>query len=129
MSATTTTLGLEIFRTRNISDIRHQLERKAITCALIGGSSPEHLPIPIQIDDDILRGIYHLARLTREPKQLLSLSGEIGDIARHCYMDGIPPILTPSPTPIFGEDDLHLLELVDQIEELETKAMKGGILL
>jgi hypothetical protein len=44
-------------------------------------------------------------------------------------MDGMPAILKPSPMPIFGEDDLHLLELVDQIEELETKAMKGGILL
>jgi hypothetical protein len=122
-------LGAEIFRTRNISDIRHQLERKAITCALIGGSSPRYLPIPIQIDDELLRHAYHLVRIVNDSRHLLTLMDEVGDIIRHCYMDGIPPILTPSPTPIFGEDDLHLLELVDQIEELETKAMKGGILL
>jgi hypothetical protein len=129
MSAITTTLGAEIFRTRNISDIRHQLERKAITCALIGGSSPKHLPISIQIDDELLRHAYHLVRIVNEPRQLSTLMDEVGDIIRHCYMDGMPPIISKSPTPIFGEDDLMLLGLVDQIEELETKAMKGGILL
>jgi hypothetical protein len=129
MSLNSTTLGGEIFRTRNISDIRYQLERKAITCALIGGSSPKHLPIPIQIDDDLLRHAYHLVRIVNDPRHLLTLMDEVGDIIRHCYMDGMPPILTPSPMPIFGEDDLRLLELVDQIEELETKTTKGGILL
>lgn len=124
-----TTLGVEIFRSRNISDIRHQLERKAITSALIGGSLPAHLPIPIQIEDYLLRGIYHLARLTKEPLRLLEITGETGDIIQHCFRDGMPPILTNSATPIFGEDDSNLLGLIEQIEELETKAMKGGILL
>lgn len=124
-----TTLGLEIFRGRNISDMRQALERKAITCALIGGSSPKHLPIPIQLDDELLRGVYHLVRLTKEPKRLLDLAGETGDIIRHCYQDGIPPIISESPTPIWSEDDSQLLNHVMEIEALEAKAMKGGILL
>jgi hypothetical protein len=124
-----TTLGLEIFRSRHISNIRNQLERKALTCVLIGGSRHDHLPAPIQIDNKLLRGVYYLARIVKKPKDLLLLDGETGDIARHCYRDGIPPILTESPTPIFGEDDLRLLGLIDQIETLEEKAMKGEILL
>ena len=124
-----TTLGMEIFRSRNLSDIRNQLEKKAVTCALIGGSSPMHLPISIQLLDLELRNAYHLVRITNDKSRLLTLPGETGDIIRHCHMDGIPPILSESPTPIWGADDLDLLGHVAAIEELETKAMRGGILL
>jgi hypothetical protein len=129
MSAIITTLGAEIFRTRNISDIRQQLERKALTCAIIGGSSPAFLPIPIQLRNDLLRGAYHLARLTNGAPTLLELTGEIGDIIKNCYMDGLPAILADSPTPTWGQDDSDLLSMIAEIEALETKAMKGGILL
>lgn len=124
-----TTLGLEIFRGRNISDMRQALERKAITCALIGGSSPLLLPLPIQLKNSKLRGVYHLARLTKYPLRLLTLTGETGDIVRHCHMDGIPPLISDSPAPVWGEDDSLLLNHVTEIEALETKARKGGILL
>ena len=124
-----TTLGMEIFRSRNLADIRHQLERKSITCALIGGSSPMNLPISIQILDPALRNCYHLVRITSDKSRLLTMPGEIGDIIRHCHMDGIPPILTDSPTPRWGQDDRDLLEAITFIEELESRALKGGILL
>ena len=123
------TLGMELFRSRNLADIRNQLERKSITCALIGGSSPMHLPISIQLLDLQLRNAYHLVRITNDKPRLLTLPGETGDIIRHCWMDGQPAILTESPTPIWGADDLDLLGHVAAIEELETRAMKGGILL
>jgi hypothetical protein len=125
----TTTLGTEIFCSRNISDIRQQLERKAITCALIGGSSPLLLPTPIELKNEKLRNVYYLVRLTKDPLRLLTLMGEPGDIVKHCYMDGIPPIISESPTPIWGEDDSQLLDNIAEIEALEAKAKKGGILL
>ena len=124
-----TTLGMELFRSRNIADIRNQLERKAITCALIGGSSPMHLPISIQLLDLELRNAYHLVRITNDKSRLLTMPGETGDIIRHCWIDGQPAILSESPTPIWGADDLDLLGHVAAIEELETKAMRGGLLL
>ena len=124
-----TTLGMELFRSRNLSDIRHQLERKAITCRLIGGSDPMLLPVSIQLLDALLRNAYHLTVITSDKPLLLTLPGETGDIVRHCWMDGQPAILTESPTPIWGADDLDLLGHVAAIEELETRAMKGGILL
>jgi hypothetical protein len=120
---------MQIFRSRNLSDIRHQLERKAITCGLIGGSSPMHLPISIQLLDLELRNAYHLTRITRDKSRLLTMPGEIGDIIRHCHMDGVPPILSDSPRPVFGKDDRDLLEAIAFIEELESKARKGGLLL
>jgi hypothetical protein len=128
-TSTPNTLGIEIFRSRNLSDIRQQLERKAITCAIIGGSSPTFLPIPIQLKNDLLRGAYHLARLTNGAPTLLDLTGELGDIIKNCYMDGLPAILTDSPTPIWSQDDSDLLSMIAEIEALETKATKGGILL
>ena len=124
-----TTLGMEIFRSRNLSDIRHQLERKAITCRLIGGSDPMLLPISVQIHDAGVRNAYHMTVITQDKSLLLTMPGETGDIIRHCWMDGQPAILTESPTPIWGADDLDLLGHVAAIEELETKAMRGGILL
>lgn len=126
---TVTTLGMEIFRSRNLSDIRNQLERKSITCALHGGSLPIHLPISIQLLDLELRYAYHLARLTNDKPRLLTIPGETGDIIRHCWMDGLPAILSESPTPVWGQDDRDLLEAVTYIEDLETRAMRGGILL
>jgi len=124
-----TTLGMEIFRSRNLADIRHQLERKSITCRLIGGSDPLLLPVSVQLLDALLRNAYHLAVITSDKSLLLTMPGEIGDIIRHCHMDGVPPILSDSPTPVFGKDDLDLLGAVAFIEELESRALKGGILL
>lgn len=124
-----TTLGMEIFRSRNLADIRNQLERKSITCRLIGGSDPMLLPISIQLLDGLLRNAYHLAVITNDKPRLLTMPGEIGDIIRHCHMDGIPSILSESPIPVWGHDDRDLLEAVTFIEELETKAMRGGVLL
>ena len=123
------TLGMEIFRSRNIADIRNQLERKAITCRLIGGSDSMLLPISVQIHDTGVRNAYHLAVITQDKPRLLTMPGETGDIIRHCWMDGQPAILTASPTPVWGQDDLDLLGHVAAIEELETRAMRGGILL
>ena len=88
-----------------------------------------HLPISIQLLDLELRNAYHLARITNDKSLLLTLPGEIGDIIRHCHMDGIPPILSESPTPVWGQNDRDLLEAVTFIEELECRALKGGILL
>ncbi len=70
-----------------------------------------------------------MARLTNGAPTLLDLTGELGDIIKNCYMDGLPAILTASPTPIWGQDDSDLLSMIAEIEELETKAIKGGILL
>jgi hypothetical protein len=120
---------MEIFRSRNLADIRHQLERKSITCRLIGGSDPLLLPVSVQLLDALLRNAYHLAVITSDKSLLLTMPGEIGDIIRHCHMDGVPPILSDSPTPVFGKDDLDLLGAVAFIEELESRALKGGILL
>ena len=124
-----TTLGMEIFRSRNLSDIRNQLEKKAVTCALIGGSSPMHLPISIQLLDLELRNAYHLVRITNNKPRLLTMPGETGDIIRHCWMDGQPPILSESPIPVWGQDDRDLLEAITFIYELESRALKGGLLL
>ncbi len=124
-----TSLGMEIFRSRNLADIRHQLEKKAITCRLIGGSDPLLLPVSIQLLDALLRNAYHLAVIASDKPRLLAMSGEIGDIIRHCHMDGAPPILATSPTPVWGQDDHDLLGAVAFIEELESRALKGGILL
>ena len=124
-----TTLGMEIFRSRNLADIRHQLERKSITCALIGGSDPMLLPVSIQLLDALLRNAYHLTRITNDKPRLLTLPGEIGDIIRHCWMDGQPAILSTSATPIWGQDDRDLLEAITFIYELESRALKVGILL
>ena len=129
MSAITTTLGMELFRSRNLSDIRNQLERKAITCALLGGSDPLLMPVSIELLDVLLRGAYHLTRITSDKSRLLTLPGEIGDIVRHCWMDGQPPILSDSPAPKWGQDDHDLLGAVAFIEELESKALKGAVLL
>lgn len=124
-----TTLGMELFRSRNLSDIRHQLERKAITCRLIGGSDPMLLPVSIQLLDALLRNAYYMTVITSDKSLLLTMPCATGDIIRHCWMDGQPPILTESPTPIWGADDRDLLEAVAFIEELESRALKGGILL
>ena len=129
MIAATTTLGMELFRSRNIADIRNQLERKAVTCRLIGGSDPMLLPVSIQLLDGLLRNAHHLAVITNDKPRLLTMPGETGDIIRHCWMDGQPAILSESPTPVWGQDDLDLLGHVTAIEELETRAMKGEILL
>ena len=124
-----TTLGMELFRSRNLSDIRNQLERKSITCALIGGSDPMLLPVSIQLLDALLRNAYHLTRITNDKSRLLTLPGETGDIIRHCWMDGQPAILSESSPPIWGQDDRDLLEAITFIYELESRALKGGILL
>lgn len=124
-----TTLGMEIFRSRNLSDIRNQLEKKAVTCRLIGGSDPMLLPVSIQLLDGLLRNAYHLTVITNDKPRLLTMPGEIGDIIRQCWMDGQPAILSESPPPVWGADDLGLLGHVAAIEELETRAMRGGILL
>ena len=88
-----------------------------------------NLPISIQLLDTELRNTYHLTRITNDKSLLLSMPGEIGDIIRHCHMDGVPPILSDSPTPVFGKDDRDLLAAIAFIEELESKARKGEILL
>jgi hypothetical protein len=88
-----------------------------------------NLPISIQLLDPALRNCYHLTRITRDKSLLLTMPGEIGDIIRHCHMDGVPPILSDSPTPVWGADDRDLLESVAFIEELESRALKGGLLL
>lgn len=87
------------------------------------------LPVSIQLLDALLRNAYHLTVITNDKPRLLTIPGATGDIIRNCWMDGIPPILSESPTPIWGADDLDLLGHVAAIEELETKAMRGGILL
>ena len=87
------------------------------------------LPISIQLLDLELRNAYHLVRITRDKSRLLTLPGEIGDIIKDCSMDGQPAILSDSPTPVFGKDDRDLLEAIAFIEELESKARKGGLLL
>ena len=124
-----TTLGMELFRSRNLADIRHQLERKAITCRLIGGSDPMLLPVSIQLLDALMRNAYHLTVITNDKPLLLTLPGETGDIVRHCWMDGQPAILSESPPPIWGQDDRDLLEAITFIYELESRALKGGLLL
>jgi hypothetical protein len=120
------TLGMEIFRSRNLSDIRNQLERKAITCRLIGGSDPLLMPVSIQLLDHGLRNAYHLAVITSDKPRLLTMQGATGDIIRHCWMDGAPPILATSPTPVWGQDDSDLLGAIAFIEQLESRALKGG---
>jgi hypothetical protein len=116
-----TTLGKEIFQSRNLSDYRHLLERKAVTCALIGGSLNSNMPIPIQIKDENLRHVYYLARITKDPMSILEIAGDVGRIAKDCHQDALPALLTESPTPIWGEDDGKLLSFIEGMEELEAK--------
>lgn len=122
------TLGIEIFRTRNLADMRQQLERKAITCVLLGQRN-EHLPAPIALKNELLRNAYHLAGIAPITSSLLQMDGSIGDVFRDCAMDGLPAIISDSPQPRWGEDDVTLLGHVSEIEKLEASAWEGGILI
>lgn len=123
-----TTLGIEIFRSRNIADIRQQLERKAITCIILGQRN-EHFPAPIALKNQLLTHAYHVAAIVTKPSSLTSMQGQLGDIFRNCAMDGMPAILSESPPPEWGRHDAELLGHIAKIEDLEQLARKEGRLL
>lgn len=115
-----TTLGRDLFRSRDVGDIRFALEEKFLGCLLLGNADYLLPPDWLKVADH--RTLYCVWRYCRdaEPSAWLELAPPFGDMAGAAMLDCYHAR--------FGRDDVAALHAIRRLELLEHRAAKGGLL-
>jgi hypothetical protein len=122
---TQTSLGWSLFGgseegTQTPSGIRQRLEIKYCACLVLGGHNRRPLD-PERIHNPQLKTLAGAAMTLRDftIQDLTQCTGRLGEVAGSV-------LLATLERPVWNDDDLRLMAVLEQLEALQRRAMRGG---